>query len=172
VETLSQGVQTAIDLTETVDGQTVELRRVSGVNYAKLPSAGGQQPWVVVTKSSSNPVIQQLASAFPQLEAESVTTQYEKVVQVATSVKYDGQDMINGQPVSHYTVVVDATKAQALNMASDATGTLPIQLWLDSQWRILRITDGGGSARGEADISSYDAPESISQPPSSQIQPS
>jgi hypothetical protein len=175
VETFSRGVQTGFDVTETDANGTVQVRYVSGVTYAKLPGLA-QRPWVVVSSGSSVPAIRQLASTFHQLETQSVAAQYAKLVKVASSVKRDGHDIIHGRSVVHDTVVVNARKALAgnplgISEGRSEPGMVHLELWLDNQWRPVRVTVAEKRANVVIDAS-YDAGVTIVAPPSDQIQSS
>jgi hypothetical protein len=73
--------------------------------------------------------------------------------------------------VGPYTVVVDARKALASRSLADErrpVGIGPLQLWLDSQWRPVRVIVADTRASVVADAS-YDVPVAIVAPPRDQI---
>lgn len=180
-ERLSNGKLVAVDVKESVPGAgEVEIIVTGGKTYAKLPTAAGStgKPWALVTTTSSNPVVRQLAATMQQTLSSASISSYTTFITAAKSVKYDGQQPVGGVDTAHYTVVVDVTKLPDTLPGKDALiqsglSDLPIELYVDAQGRPRQVTENisvqGQSVQTRFTITDYNVPVTITAPPPDQV---
>ncbi len=179
-ESISGGKLTAMDVTEALPGfGSVELRVIGTQVYAKLPGIESSgKPWLLADATSSNPLARTLGTTTGSLLSQSSLSSYSALAQAATTVTDDGPATIDGQATTHYSIVVDVAKLPPGNPASTTLGaagiaTLPLEAWLDSQNRLVQLTEdltvGGQDASTKITVSNYDQPVSIAAPPADQV---
>lgn len=180
-ETLADGKPTGIDLTETVPGSgEIRVLQVGDLTYVQLPSSMNTsgKPWALVRASSSNPAVQAMASSIDSLSSSSSLDSIQQFVQGADSVVQQGTEDIDGQPATKYRVTIDVAKVSSTNTSVAALkqfgiDTLPLDLYLDSKSRPLKMTMDfgaqGHTAHMEYTVSDYDAPVTIQAPPADQV---
>lgn len=182
-ETFADGKVTAVDLTEKVPtAGSIQIVVIGTQVYAKLPAAlsaaNPSQPWVMADANSSDPIARALGTSAGSVLSQSSLSSYSDLAAAAVTVTSKGSDSVNGTPATHYSIMVDLTKlpvdsqaAQSLSAAG--LSTLPADLWLDSQGRLLRFTEkvtvSGQTVSTEVTISKYNQPVTISAPPADQI---
>lgn len=182
-EQLRNGKLTALDLSETVSaaGQ-FRLIYVGGRTYAKLPANlnHSTKPYTLVTTSSSNPVIRQLATTLGATLGSGSVDSYGLLAQAARSVHNDGTTLVGGVPATHYSFVVDVTRLPATfpnRAAIEASGltSLPVELWVDAHGRPIKVTEkftvAGQHVSVQLAATRYDVPVHIVAPPASQVGP-
>jgi hypothetical protein len=183
-ESISGGKLTAVDLTETVP--TIgELRIVvvGSAVYAKLPAAlqgptTTGKPWIMADANSSNPIARTLGASAGAILSQSSIGSYSELAQAATTVTDKGPDTIDGQPTTHYSLVVDVTKLTSANSALQqlsAAGitSLPADIWVDGKNRLVRLTESvdvsGHATTTTINLSKFDQPVAITAPPADQV---
>jgi hypothetical protein len=205
----------ATDLNESMAGaakDATETRYLNGMLYQRIPSqaaglTGGKQ-WIamdlnqIAAKQGDSGLAQLLASA-PSNPSDMLMY----LTAVEGQVKTVGQDTVDGTQTTHYAATIDLDKVATLDPGAASatkqleqelgTKTLPIQLWVDQQNRVRRIsmdeniahpvpgssTSGGVSTSGTngtetnigsvhvtftATLSDYGAPVNIVAPPADQ----
>ena len=179
-ELLAQGKLQAMDLTETVP-PVGELRIVidAGKTYLKLPATLNHtaKPWVLVSPTSTNPVVRRLGST---LQSVKETTSLDQFTTFTSAARVTGhmQETLDGVPVTHYGLSVDVAKLPATLpgkqqlMAARLT-TLPVDLWVDRQGRLLKFAENltvkGQHVATTISIGQYNAPVTITPPPAAQV---
>ncbi|HEX3592536.1 MAG TPA: hypothetical protein VHV74_23180 [Pseudonocardiaceae bacterium] len=189
----------AADLTETLPGGqgSGETRFVDGTLYARLPGSllarlSHGRKWVSVD-------VAQLSAhgdgSFQQLLTDSPTdptTVLEFLRGAGGTVTKDGQDDLDGEPTTHYTVVLNLDQAaqgqseatqRSLHTLEDQLGshTLPAQVWIDPQGRVRRLMlhevlkgtsdsaqQGNVTVDVTATLSDFGVPVTITAPPAAQ----
>lgn len=180
-EKFVDGKVTAMDLTEAIPGfGSMRIIVIGDTTYMQLPAKYNTsgKPWQLVSASSSNPVIQQMAKSLESVQASASMDQFSAFVDAAKSVTLQGSERIDGVSVTHYAIVVDIAKLPASTEGLDTLiqagiTTLPVQLWLDDQGRPIKLTQevtaGGQSVSTLITLSKYNAPVTITAPPADQI---
>jgi hypothetical protein len=179
-ELLAQGKLRALDLTETVP-PVGELRIVidAGKTYLKLPTALNHtgKPWVLVSPTSSNPVVRQLESTLRSAEQSTSLDQFTTFTTAARVTRHV-QETLNGVPATHYGLSVDIAKLPATlpgkqQLTAAGLTTLPVDLWVDRQGRPLKFAENltvkGQHVSTTISIGKYDAPVTITPPPAAQV---
>jgi hypothetical protein len=148
----------ATDLNETMAGAAkdmTETRYLNGMLYQRIPSiatglAGGKQ-WIamdlnqVASKQGDTGLGQMLASA-PSDPSQILAY----LTAVEGQVKTVGQDTVDGAQTTHYDATIDLDKVASLDPGAASatkqleqqlgTNSLPIQLWVDQQNRVRKIS--------------------------------
>ncbi|HET8582478.1 MAG TPA: hypothetical protein VFL65_04460 [Jatrophihabitans sp.] len=181
-EKLSDGKVTGMEITEGLPagGGSVEVIVVGGKTYVKLPSALnlGGKPYQLVTPNSSNPVVKRLAGTMDSAVSSASVEDVSAFVQSARSVKKVGTTTVAGVPTTHYTAVVDVAKLPAnlparQQLTAAGVTSVPVQLYVDSSYRPVQVSEQltvqGQKVSTNALFSRYNAPVSISAPPSGQV---
>jgi hypothetical protein len=181
-EKLANGRLTALDLSENLPagGGTIRLIMVGGKTYAKLPPAlnAGSKPYLLVSKSSSNQIVRQLAGSLDSALSAASLGSVSTFTHAAKSVQPKGTTTINGVQATHYSIVVDVAKLPASlpgksELTQSGIGTLPIELWVDSAGRPVQLTEAfsvqGQKVATKATVSDYNKPVTITAPPADQV---
>jgi hypothetical protein len=180
-EELRNAKLVAFDLAETI-GQlgTVRMRIVDGKTYVGLPAGVNHsgKPWVLVTATSTDPVIKSLNSVISNAQNAASLDTASTFVKSAKSVKLVGAEPVNGAPANHYSLVVDIAKLPSTypgRQALIAAGlsTLPVELWIDSKGRPVKIVDKvtiqGQAVSSLVTLSRFNEPVHITAPPADQV---
>lgn len=157
----------AEQMTMHSNGQDIQTILVDGTSYTKVPGSGWQKTNVGSTGSSQADPTQMLS----YLQG------------VSSSVTKVGTDTIRGVSATEYKATIDmdkaaakasATQRKALDTYKKAVGssTLPVEVWLDGQGRLVRehesvaMTTGGQKVTTDTTIDLYDygTPVSIKAP--------
>lgn len=180
-ETLSDGTLQDLDLTETVPGAgQLRIVNAAGQTYAQLPPplTTPEKPWVLVSTSSSNPAIRQLATTLAQTQQSAALDQYTAFTQATSDLQVVGPEQVGGADATHYKLGVDVTKLPGTFPGREALLTagltsLPVDLWVDRQGRPVKvdedITVQGQRVVTEVTIGAFDAPVTITAPPADQV---
>jgi hypothetical protein len=159
---------------------TFDLIISNGKTYVKLPQSltHSPKPWLLVTSNSSNPVISSMAQSLSSTLNQTSVDYYRVFVQSAKSVSDEGADTVNGAPATHYRLVVDPNKLATTALGKQAlkslgTSSLPVDLWVDSAGRPVKVlenlTAAGQHVRATVTLSKYNQPVRISAPPANQV---
>jgi hypothetical protein len=180
-EELRNAKLVAFDLAETI-GQlgTVRMRIVDGRTYVGLPAGVNHsgKPWVLVTATSKDPVVKSLNSVISNAQNAASLDTASTFVKSAKSVKLVGAEPVNGAPANHYSLVVDIAKLPSTypgRQALIAAGlsTLPVELWIDSKGRPVKIVDKvtiqGQAVSSLVTLSRFNEPVHITAPPADQV---
>lgn len=159
--TLANGKTTAMDMKMTVagSGQSIDLhmRTVGKKAYlgpaATLAQMGvdtGGKPWVLLSASSSNQVLSQMAGQMDQATSQAGVQQYATMVKAATDLKKIGPATVGGVAATHYLITVnvakmaeagvtDSSAAQAAQQAG--LKNIPLHVWLDAKGRPIQVQE-------------------------------
>jgi hypothetical protein len=181
-EQLTGGKLVALDITENLPGGAGAIRiiLVDGKTYAKLPASmnSSGKPYLLVTKDSTNPVIQQLAGSLDSALSSASLGSVSAFILAAKSVTPKGTESIDGVSTTHYSVVVDISKLPSSLPGKDALvssglATIPLELYIDSEGRPIQVTEDfevqGQSVSTKVTVTDYNKPVSIEAPPANQI---
>jgi hypothetical protein len=179
-ELLAKGKLRALDLTETVP-PVGELRIIidAGKTYLKLPTTLNHtgKPWVLVSPTSTNPVVRQLESTLRSVQQSTSLDQFTTFTSAARVTRHM-QESLDGVPVTHYGLSVDVAKLPATlpgrqQLTAAGLTTLPVDLWVDRQGRPLKFAESltvkGQHVATTISIGQYDAPVTITPPPAAQV---
>jgi hypothetical protein len=179
-ELLSRGKLQAMDLTETVP-PLGELRIIidAGKTYLKLPATLDHtaKPWVLVSPTSTNPVVRQLGSTLQSVRESTSLDQFTTFTTAARVTRHM-QETLNGAPVTHYALSVDVAKLPATmpgkqQVTAAGLTTLPVDLWVDRQGRLLKFTENltvkAQHVATTITIGPYNAPVTVTPPPAAQV---
>jgi hypothetical protein len=179
-EKLAGGQLSALDLTETIPGAgDITVLIVDGSTYAKVPAAlqASDKPWLLISPDSSNPLVQQLAASLGSVEQSSSLDQYATFTQAATITGQDSEQL-DGVDTTHYQLQVDVTQLPndlpgRSDLLSAGLTTLPLELWVDSSGRPVKITENftvqGTAVSTVVTLGAFDAPVTITAPPAGQV---
>lgn len=181
-EKLSNGKVTGLKVTDNLPSGSgkVEIIMVGGKTYVKLPTALNPtgKPYLLVTPNSSNPVIKQFATTIDSAVSAASVEDVSAFVRAGQSLRKDGTPTINGVQTTHYTVVVDVAKLPTAlparqQLIASGVNTVPIQLYVDKLYRPIEVVEQlsaqGQKVSTKVLFSRYNAPVTISAPPSSQV---
>jgi hypothetical protein len=180
-ETLADGKLQDLDLTETVPGAgQIRILMAGGKTYAQLPAGANSsgKPWVLVSTTSSNPVVAQLASTLQQAQQSASLDQYTAFTQAASRLQVVGPEQVGGADATHYELSVDVTKLPESQpgrgqLLGAGLTTLPVDLWVDGKGRPVKVTENltvqGQTVDTTVTIGDFDAPVTITAPPAEQV---
>lgn len=180
-ETLSDGKLQDLDLTETVPGAgQIRIVMAAGKTYVQLPAQVDKsgKPWVLVSTTSSNAVVAQLATTLQQTQQSASLDQYTAFTQAATGLQVVGREQVGGADATHYKLDVDVTKLPEALPEREALLTaglmsLPVELWVDDQGRPVKVTEDvtvqGQQIDTVVTLGAFDAPVTITAPPADQV---
>lgn len=148
----------ATDLNESIAGAAndiTETRYLNGMLYQRIPAeatglSGGKQ-WIamdvnqIATKQGDSGLGQMLASA-PSNPSDLMVY----LTAIEGQVKTVGQDTVDGVQTTHYDATIDLDKVATLDPAAASatkqleqelgSNNLPVQLWVDQQNRLRKIS--------------------------------
>ena len=179
-ETLRGGHPETLDLSETIPGAgDVRVVMVAGQTYLQLPPAinPSDKPWLLISSSSSDPRVQQLAASVESVNRSSDLDQYRAFAEVAT-VTVVGEEQVDGVSTTHYALTVDVTR-----LPNDTPGRqdflsvgilrLPVELWVDSEGRPVKVSERlavqGQEITSVVTLGTFDEPVTITAPPADQV---
>lgn len=180
-EKVTNGKLVALDLTETLPGLgPVRVILVNGTAYAKLPAALNStgKPYLVVSESSSNQYVRQLASSLDSALSAVALSGITDITAAAKTFNVKGTETIAGVQTTHYSIVVDVAKLPndfQGKSAIEASGlkTVPLELYVDSTGRPVRLIETlsaqGQTAVTTTTVTDYNKPVTITAPPSGQV---
>ncbi|MBV9650131.1 MAG: hypothetical protein JO296_08330 [Pseudonocardiales bacterium] len=178
---LASGTLQALDITEQLGpAGKRRLLIVDQATYAQVPEAANQasKPWVLVTRDSPNPAVRNMATSLEAVRKSASLDHFSTFASAAQSVQLVGKESLNGSPVTHYLVNVDVAKLPENTpgrqpLLGAGVTTLPIELYVDDQGRPVKatqdITVQGQRTSTVIAFSRFNAPVSISAPPSDQV---
>jgi hypothetical protein len=180
-EMLVGGKLTAMRLNEKVAGTNLTLLLVDGGVYLKLPAnaVSNGKPWVKATAGSTNPALKKLAAAVSSLEESASLRQYGSLTEAASLLRTIAVEQLNGVAVTHYSMLVDATKVhnaaltEAMKKAFVKAGItkIPVDLWVDEQGRTVKMAERfrvqGETLSVDMSLTRINQPVSIVAPPAS-----
>lgn len=179
-ELLSQGKLKAMDLTETVP-KVGELRVLiaAGKTYLKLPASVNHavKPWVLVSPTSSNPVVRRLGTTLQSIEQTTSLDQFTAFTSAARIARHM-QETLDGAQVTHYVLSVDLAKLPASlpgkqQLTAAGLTTLPVDLWVDQRGRMVKFVENldvkGQHVATTLNVGQYNAPVTVTPPPADQV---
>lgn len=180
-QTLAHGATKAMKLDETIPGAgALTVIIVNDALYAKLPAAMNptDKPWVHILPNTTNPVLKPLAASLSQMQASTSLDRYSLFANAADHVTWKGRDQVSGQAADHYSLVVEVDRLpagfpQAGTLESAGVTQIPLDLWLDTHGRVIRITEAltvaGQQSSTAMTLSNFDESVTINPPPADQV---
>jgi LppX_LprAFG lipoprotein len=169
--------------TTKLQGNTTRLHMiiVGGTLYVERGQNG--KPWVIATPDSPDPIVAELAKDISGTLTQSGVRQFVLMVAAAQNLKLVGQQTVDGVSCMHYSLSVDTrsaaqklpgTQGQQMQQAADAgVDTIPLNLWVDGQGLVRKVTDKvtteQATAALELRLNHFNEDVHISAPPPSQI---
>ncbi len=169
----------------------IEERVVDGVIYMNLgsfPGAAGEldgKQWVKLDPEQLKQQNGALGDLAGQAESNSPKQGLEYLQGLSGDVQDLGQDDVGGRPATHYRASIDYTKL--LDKLPDANaetrdalaelGTVPADVWIDDQDRVVKIHmtmdagafgAGAGSAEVTMELTDFGVPVDVQAPPADQ----
>ena len=179
-ELLAQGKLQAMDLTETVPpAGELEIIINAGKTYLKLPAALNHtgRPWVLVSPTSSNPVVRQLGTTLQSVEQSAALDQFTTFTSAARVTRHM-QETLAGARVTHYVLSVDVAKLPATlpgkqQLTAAGLTTLPVDMWVDRQGRLIKVAENldvkGQHVATTVNVGPYNAAVTVTPPPADQV---
>lgn len=180
-EVVAQGKVSALSLRLSVPQLgTLQVLRTGSDTYLKLPAAQrtSDKPWVLVTETSSNPVVRAMAGSLSTADQLAGLDSAAIFVAATRNLKYLGPTTVAGASVGHYSLTVDVTRLPAdfpqkqLLITSGLT-KLPVQVWIDTSGRLRKLTEqitvASQTVTSVVTLGNFDAPVHISAPPADQV---
>ncbi|MDQ2740240.1 MAG: hypothetical protein M3Y35_16830 [Actinomycetota bacterium] len=138
----------------------------------------GDKQWALISKTSSNSRLRQLAAQLDGYLTTVSTDQYELYARAAASVQDAGRQQLGGVSAHKYLVLVDVPKMAELSTGALRTSarliqqsgikTIPTTIWLDASGRLTQsdvsLTIRGVTTHTSFKISAYDATVVINPP--------
>jgi len=138
----------------------------------------GEKQWALISKTSSNSRLRQLAAQLDGYLTTVSSDQYELYARAAASVQDAGRQQLGGVSAHKYLVMVDVPKMAELSTGALRTSaqliqqsgikTIPTTIWLDASDRLAQsdvsLTIRGVTTHTSFKISAYDATVVINPP--------
>jgi hypothetical protein len=167
-----------LDLTTQAGGQSTEVRTLDGTTYVRSAADG---KWSKLDTGK-------LTGGMNQASPDQILSYLQGASSQVTST---GPATINGQQATGYQATIDLDKVaakqasaqakQLIQLAEQLTGTktLPVQVWVDGQGRLVRevnnidVTAVGQQVQSKTtlDLTDYGTPVDITAPPASELNP-
>ncbi|MGZ4549165.1 MAG: hypothetical protein ACXVF0_06560 [Blastococcus sp.] len=179
-ETMAAGKLASLDLTEQIpQAGALRIIVVDGKTYLQLPPAMNKsgKPWVLVSPTSSNPAVRQLATTLESVKQTASLGQFTTFSSVATVTGHK-QETLDGSPTTHYTLTVDVQKLPATlpgrqQLVAAGLTTLPIEMWVDDQGRPVKFSEDltvkAQHVSTVVTLGKFDAPVTVTPPPADQV---
>jgi hypothetical protein len=137
----------------------------------------GDKPWLLISSTSSNPAVRQLAASLESITQSSDLDQYAAFAEAAT-VEVVGAGEVDGVAKTHYVLTVDV-----LQLPNDTPGRqdllsagvvrVPVELWVDADGRPVKasqeLTVQGQDVTTVVTLGDFDEPVTITAPPADQV---
>lgn len=177
---LSHGQTLAYTLTESLpQGGSLTIVKVGARTYAKLPTtANTAKPYVLVSPTSSDAQIRALAQSLQSSTTAAPLETTGVFVSSARSLRDLGRVTVNGVRTTRYAIVIDPSKLpadfpQKATIVSSGTTSIPLDLYVDSQDRPVRVVEhvtvGATTVDSTFSQSNFNAPVTITAPPASEV---
>jgi len=178
---LDHAKTTAFALTEHILGLgEIEVIDVSGELYVKLPGDINptDKPWVHIRPDTTDPTLVPLTQALQQVQDSASLRQYALLARSASTFRDVGPSDANGIATELYSLSVlvgrlPQSMPGAAVLRAGGVRSLPVQLWVDDQSRVRRISESisfaGQQTSTRLDLSQFDVPVTITAPPADQI---
>jgi hypothetical protein len=181
-EKLANGKVTAMRLFETLPGGagSIQIILAGGRIYAKVPAPLNNtgKPYLLVTESSSNAQVRQLAKSINSSLTTASVDGYAVFAQAADSLKLVGSSTVNGAPATHYSIVMNPAKLPPSypnkdELVSSGVGPIPLELYVDAEGRPVELDEhftlNGNTVDTKASFTRYNVPVDISAPPAREV---
>jgi hypothetical protein len=179
-EIVAQSRLQALDVTEfepTKDD--LRIIRAAGKTYLRLPPRLNHtgKPWVLVSPTSTNPVVRQLGTTIQSVEQVAMVDPF-RVFGSAVRITRHMPETLDGAPVTHYVLSVDVAALPAnapgkQQLTAVGLTTLPVDLWVDGQGRLLQFAEAfdvkNQHVSTTAKFGPFNPPVTITAPPADQI---
>ena len=171
---LLNGSDVQLDLKTSADTSDSEIRVVDKAVYLALPAdartkAGVATPWLKLPAAGSP-----LSGGLDQLAQQNSPTSVLDQLSKAGKITKSWQTTLNGQPVTHYALVVDETKAGAANLPADLVAKLPktadVDIWLTKdQLPVQVVTSMGDLLTSTVHYTNWGTKVDVAAPPADQV---
>lgn len=170
----------ALDVSQDLGGSAIRIIVVGDRAWVRSPllSGSASKPYVLVSATSKDPVIVQLAASLRQtLSQSSVRTSIDYLTGTR-QLKDAGKADVGGVATTHYTLSVDpsllpASSPLGKQLREAGFSSLDVELYLDGDDRPVRVTSAGTAkgqqVRTDFTVTGFDVPVSITPPPADQV---
>jgi len=175
VDYTADPVEMAMTMTMPMMGKTpADMRLVDGVFYMSLGQMSDGKFWKLDPSDPSSP----LGDLGPMLDEMDPTALMKRLEPSIDTVKYDGQEDVNGRTLDHYELTIDTTDlGKAMSLPHEAMGDVPdtisYDLWLDEEHRMaqvkMEIPAQGTTADIEMTVDGWGEDVDIEAPPADQV---
>ncbi|GAA3430492.1 hypothetical protein [Kutzneria kofuensis] len=175
---LLDGANTQLDLKSSADSGDSEVRVVGPAVYLSLPAeartkAGIGTPWLKL--GGDDPLSKSLSGGLAQIAQQNSPTAVLDQLAKAGKITRTWQATLNGQPVTHYALVVDETKAGvAAKLPADLAAKLPktadVDIWLNKeQLPVQVVTTVGDLLTSTVHYTNWGTKVDVAAPPADQV---
>jgi hypothetical protein len=176
---LLDGANTQMDMKITADSGDMEFRVVDKVIYMSMPEderakSGITTPWITLG-AGDNPLAKALGGGLDQLAEQNSPTSMLDELSKAGRITKTWSTTLNGQPVTHYALVVDTVKAgEADKLPADAAAKLPktadVDVWVNKdQLPVQVVTTMGDLLTSTVHYTNWGAKVDVSAPAADQV---
>lgn len=166
---------TQLDLKMSADAGDSEIRVVDQAVYMSLPDdarakAGVTTPWLKLPADGNA-----LSGGLDQIAQQNSPTTVLDQLSKAGKITKSWQTTLNGQPVTHYALVVDEAKTgAAAKLPADLAAKLPktadVDIWLTKdQLPVQVVTTMGDLLTSTVHYTNWGAKVDVAAPPSDQV---
>ena len=150
-------------------GGKSRLILLDGVVYFGLPDLP-RGTFVAADPDDPRDRLGRVASGF--ISELDIQSSYDAFDDALRRVVHLGSEVVNGQPVDHYRIVIDAKeslRSQGERVPAGMPGTFTADLWFDKQGRTTKMSMDMDGVTLVTTMSAYNEPVSITAPPASKI---
>jgi hypothetical protein len=178
---LGNGQVTGLNVDDRLTGLgSMQFLLVNDVAYAKLPSPTKPGTrYTVVSSDSTDAGVQTAGIALQATKLFGALATYRSLVTASSSLKYDEQTTVGGEPALHYSVVASVSQipsSDPLRPGMTALGVTSVRmdLWVDGLGRPLKVSaplSGATTAPTLVEFSGFNRPVTLAAPPAAQVDP-
>jgi hypothetical protein len=190
------GVSTALSMTVDFFGEPMEIRRVAGILYVKVPESAlgeDEKPWVRLAGDGTDPFSEATGGSLDQLAQQNDPIRTLDQIKKAGTLVRGEHTQLDGAPVSHYWFDIELAKLtdelpagltpEAVQQVRGKADKFPLELWLNDKQLPVQVTlnlspmlQAAGAPTNSAATtttrySAWNAPTDIQPPPPDQLGP-
>ena len=170
------GSSSSMDLTVTTPTAKEEVELVDKVIYLKLPAdamakAGVSTPWIKLG-GGTDPLSQALSGGLDQMAQNNDPTKVLDQISKYGKITRTQQTTLNGQPVTHYGIVLDGKKMAAdlpADLASQVPATTDLDLWINADHLPVQVVSSAGDLYVTVKYSNWGEKVDVQAPPANQV---
>jgi LppX_LprAFG lipoprotein len=176
----ADGKQAQVTLTSPLTGD-LEMRVVDGVVYVKAGDGplgnllDTDKPWIRFDAGAS-----EFGGLIDPTEGGTPQAGLELLQSVSGDVETIGDDTVAGRHAVHYRASIDPAKVADLPGREDERGSVPVDVWIDDQDRVVKVQTTvesgmlglpgvGGSLSLTMEVTEFDVPVDVTPPPDDQV---